>query len=147
MTKPTLLQIDDDGFFAALFREELEEEYEVEFCRSAEDALRAIERGTRYAAILLDIMMTPPSAELSAETDNGMSTGIWLLRSARDEIVGRPLPVVVLTNRTDDHLGDEIAELGLPDGLVECHLKRATSAADLPSIVRKVIERNRRVTS
>jgi len=137
LTRPILLQVDDDGYFAALYRQELEELYDVEFCRSAEEALRAIEAGTRFQAVLLDIMMAPPSLELRAETNDGLSTGIWLLKQIRDEVLSRPLPVIVLTNRTDERLAEELASLNLPESLLQCHQKRSTSAVDLVPVVQR----------
>lgn len=133
----SILQVDDDGYYAAMYRRELEDMCSVMFCKTATDALHQISTGA-FHAVLLDIMMDCPT-QARKETNDGESTGVWILEQRKETIINLPLPILVLTNRKLDEVRTDIEALQFPDGLVEIHAKKNVRASELPDLVRQLV--------
>jgi CheY-like chemotaxis protein len=141
----SVLFIDDDGFFARPYREELESAgYKpVLFCDNAEDGLALIRTNQEVCIIILDIMMPTPQGVSANETNQSLDTGLWILHQTHDVILKRSLPVLVLTNRAMEIVEEGIRRLEIPAHLINVRQKIKTPAMNLPMYVRQLLSRVR----
>ncbi len=146
MTTDTIyiLFIDDEGFWAKPYRERLEEEFDVHYSDDPADGREFFAKTPRIDIIILDIMMPTPDGVDPRETDEGLDTGLWLLREMRGELIDRRVPVLILTNRRRAIVDEAVAHADFPAGLIEVRLKSETPAFFLPSRVHAMVTRWRR---
>ncbi len=123
-----LLFIDDEGFYARPYRDKLVRDHTVEFVDDAKLALEIFVRDAAIDCIILDIMMPTPAGIAAAATDDGLITGIWWLEQAKDILVARRVPVMILTNRGRSTIESHVHDLSFPPDQVEIRLK-----AELPA--------------
>jgi CheY-like chemotaxis protein len=126
-----ILFIDDEAFFSTRYIEELEKNYRVAFCESAIEAIRLIREIDEFRAIILDIQMPPPQGISPQVTNDGVDTGLWLLKEVREIIIQRPLPVVILTNRIPHIVENGVIRLVFPEQLIEVRQKTDTTTKKL----------------
>lgn len=136
-----ILFVDDEGFFARPYIEKLEKTFDVHFCDSADEALQRINSDNKLKVVVLDIMMPCPTGIAATVTSDGLSTGLWMLKQIRELMVGRGLPVVILTNRMLNAVQEGVDQLDLPEGLVEILPKSQTPNFLLPSKVQKMVDK------
>jgi DNA-binding response OmpR family regulator len=106
MTPPTILLIEDDIALAKMYKIKLNiDGYEVVVARNGEDALK-IALGDRVDFILLDIMIPKVS-------------GIDFLQILRQDPKGKNIPVLVLSNLTDQKEADKAYKFGVKEYLVK----------------------------
>jgi ActR/RegA family two-component response regulator len=100
--KPLLLFADDDSLTATYYRALLDRTFTVIYCDSVDQAVRFLRMSQPFAGFVIDMMMPQPSEDKDNETDDGMLSGIWLLKEARK---GYPdAPAFILTNRVQDDI-------------------------------------------
>ncbi len=100
MEKKVVLLIDDDKMPMKFYIRALEQKgFEVKQCFEPDCALEFMQkRGTQIAVIILDIMMPPGKIYENEETNQGLRTGVFLLKNIRKEGYCQNTPVIVLTN-------------------------------------------------
>ena len=129
-TKPSLLFIDDEIFFAQGYLEELDDRYNVTLSRKVPDAeIKLKKEAYQYLLAAVDVMMPVPGewdAKDQLDANRGEATGLVLLRRCRDAIIQANLPVIVLTNRKPEDIKAAIIILDFPEGLVEVRHKAVT---------------------
>ena len=100
-----ILFIDDEKRTADTYIEDLEEEgFEVVFKMRVDDGVLFIEEHlSKIFLVILDIMMPPEIAFGHMDTEDGLRTGVVFYRKIRE--LAPELPVVILTNVSDDQVG------------------------------------------
>lgn len=141
-----VLFIDDERHKLAYYIEAVEEaDYEVEFCETAALGLaRLRERCAEFDLVILDVQMPTPGGITPVDTNNGLETGFWLLRQARELIETNTLPVIIFSNRSLDVLDTALVEHRnlLPRSeLLSRTTKSSTSAMQLPPLITQTINR------
>lgn len=136
-----ILFVDDDRFFAAAYVEALRDKFEVRCVYDVETALEALRADDSLSAAIVDVMMPSPNG-FEAETHDGMTTGLWIIHEAREEIEKRNLPIIVFSNRGREFVKGELAHLGLPPGLVTVSSKMAVPPFELARFVESAIARS-----
>ena len=142
MKKPKIIFVDDEKMWSAPYVRELEKIYEVLYRKQANTGLTAVTSNEDARLLILDIMMPSPSEELDGETENGLATGIWLLEQIRPVIIGRPLPVLILTNRILNTIARSIADVSIPKNLLEIRFKMDTPKFYIPHLVGEMLQKN-----
>lgn len=146
-SKPAVLFIDDEEWFAKNYMKELRAEFEVQYCDKVAGAEAEVRRLDRtYAAIILDIMM-PATLDMPPEAvEDGLMTGVCLLARMKVPIERDRIAVLILTNRGEGAVRDAIRARRheMPDTLyIEIHHKLQTPAFLLPKRLKDLIERVR----
>jgi CheY-like chemotaxis protein len=127
-----ILFIDDEEFFAQRYIERLkEQDFAVHYCADADDARMLLESRPSINAIILDIMMPTPRGVPGTLTEEGLSTGLWLLDQVKDYVYHKR-PLLVLTNRNPHVVEERLASLEFPEWLFEVRRKVETPAFFLP---------------
>lgn len=148
----TILMIDDEAYRTRLYRQYLEEAgYGVEFASTLDEALDLLQDPDfRPVLLIQDMQMGRPGvgSQLSV-TDSelnrffGMS-GMWFIIIQREWLVGRKIPVLILTQRNPAEFQEtvdlELRSRGLT--VMICH-KLETRAVQLPAIVKTMIDDGR----
>lgn len=90
--------VDDDGFFSQPWVAELRTEWCVQYIRTAEGAISYIRNVELPILLILDVQMPPPNIDLTVETDNGQTTGVWILSQCAEALHRTQSGVILLTN-------------------------------------------------
>lgn len=118
--KYKIIIVDDDDFLVNMYVTKFAHSgIEVEAYNSGESLLVKLKTGPKVDLILLDIIMP------------GM-TGMEILKKMREEKLGKDIPVVMLTNQSDEKDVSEAKKLGVVGYIVK-------SAATPSEVVEKVI--------
>lgn len=93
-----VLLIDDDKLPMQFYIKALEQKgYKVKHCLEPDTALDFVrKKGSQIAAIILDIMLPPGKTYKNVDTNEGLRTGLFLLRDLR--MCCPDVPIAVLTN-------------------------------------------------
>lgn len=118
----------------------LNEEYDVTFLYSVSTALEHLKNCEKYSCLIVDVMM-PVSSKDAARTNDGLDTGIWLVRQVEDKIAEFGIPVILLTNRQHSDVLKGLKGSTLPEGQVIVKPKDDTSPKRLLEVVRGQINR------
>ncbi len=112
MSKKTIIFIDDEAYNCKYYLAELRTVFEVLFCEKVMDGLVAIKRTPNADLVIMDIMMPPPpGVQPSGVFRDSTDTGLWLIEQIKTDLVHRPLPVFVLTNRATSTFASFITEV------------------------------------
>ena len=140
--KNHILFVDDELFYSRRYIEQLQRSaYEVTFCEDAGTALRLIEGDANMSLIILDIMMPTPAEATPEEVDHGYSTGLWLLARARDRLLQRRIPTLILTNRELSQVKERVSTMNFPPHLLQIRQKIDLPAKRLVSQVTEMLSR------
>jgi CheY-like chemotaxis protein len=138
----TILFIDDERFWAQNYVQHLEKKFTVVLRDRAIEALEHLKKhGHDLSLVILDIMMPSPEGVEPKRTEDGLSTGLYLLDQIHELVTSNQLPVVILTNRAPKFVEEEVKFRAFPEGLVAVHAKNQTPAFYLPGRVEAMIER------
>ena len=127
MSKPTVIFVDDDRFYAMHWIERLRDRFEVEHYVDAGDARKAILQSGQIRCLIIDVMMPTPSSVPEDVTAGGLITGIWLLQEIAVWITENSIPAIIMTNRELDLVQSAVNMIDLPQGLVEVRRKLDTN--------------------
>jgi CheY-like chemotaxis protein len=144
-SKYMVLFVEDDRFWAFNYIDELQRSghFEVHYVRSATEGIDAIERNPAIDAIILDVMMPTPDGVADTLTDDGHTTGIWLLENLQKVISAHRIQVWVLTNRAVDSVRRKIAEFTAIAQQVEVDRKLDVRSRLMPAYLKARIDRAR----
>ena len=118
---PNILWIDDEPYYLEAHKTALEEAgYEVEIAENEKKALARFERHPWPDLIILDIIM--PIDDDDPGPDNGMSTGIHLLKEISHNIK-KEIPIIVITIVASDSVHDELIRIGRGCKRLEVYVK------------------------
>jgi CheY-like chemotaxis protein len=118
---PSILWIDDEPYYLEAHKTALEEAgYKVEIAENEKKALARLERRPLPALIILDIIL--PKDTDDPGPDNGMSTGIHLLKQISSQIK-KQIPIIVLTIVANGGAHDELVEIGRGCKKLEVYVK------------------------
>lgn len=132
-SRPLVVFVDDDAFFANIFRVELETDFRVEHYKEPSLGLDRIEADPKWDCLILDVMM--PFDFPGEEEVEGEETGLWMLEKIAGLVKERECPVLILTNRDLDYVRARISEMMFQKGLVTAIAKKETE----PQRLRKLI--------
>lgn len=109
-----ILFIEDESRQNESYREEFEMSgYQVVLKRKVDEALAFLrEQASQIQLVILDVMMPPGEALKDVDTALGLRSGLRLFEKIRQEVPG--LPVIVLTNVTDQSVRDFFMSNGVP---------------------------------
>jgi CheY-like chemotaxis protein len=140
-----ILFVEDDKFWARAYIRELQDSgFDVIYARSARDAVDLLNNSLDFDAVILDIMMPTPEEVADTVTEEGMSTGLWVLEQIKHLIAPNMLCVWILTNRDLAAVTEKINEIGnLQKDLVDLYRKRDVLSNFLPTYLLAKIKRNR----
>lgn len=140
-SKPTILFVDDERFFARDYINALSAKFAVEFCEEVDEARRILcSPDTHIAAAVVDLQMPSPMELEDDEVVHFVDTGLWLLEKAFVNIVKRALPVVILTNREFPTFKERFEAMGFPERLVEVHIKFNTPSKKLITVMNQMMD-------
>jgi len=135
-----ILFIDDDRYFARLYKEALETEHDVVVCYDAETAVRHLLSDPEIVGAVVDVMMPPPNGH-EAECHDGNTTGVWVLAQCAEVILQRRVALLLFTNLGVKHVKDELRFLDLDPKISEVCSKVTISSDDLPARLDSLISR------
>ena len=140
-----VLFVEDDKFWARAYIRELQDSgFDVIYARSARDAVDLLNNSLDFDAVILDIMMPTPDEVADTVTEEGMSTGLWVLEQIKHLIAPNMLCVSILTNRDLAAVTEKINEIGnLQKDLVDIYRKRDFLSNVLHTYLLAKIKRNR----
>ncbi|MCE2783409.1 MAG: hypothetical protein LW699_00840 [Pirellula sp.] len=140
-----ILFVEDDKFWARAYIRELQDSgFDVIYARSARDAVDLLNNSLDFDAVILDIMMPTPEEVADTVTEEGMSTGLWVLEQIKHLIAPNMLCVWILTNRDLAAVTEKINEIAnLQKDLVDLYRKRDVLSNVLPAYLLAKIKRNR----
>lgn len=100
MGKKRILMIDDDNLPMQYYITQLEKHrYEVKYFIKPDDAFRYIDNEKPHIdGIILDIMLPPGEKYKDTPTNQGLKTGVFVLRDLRAYPEYSSVPVIILTN-------------------------------------------------
>ena len=100
MEKKRILMIDDDKLPMEYYFRSLEKNnFEVKFFIRPDDAFKYIDNEKPHIdGVILDIMLPPGERYKNKKTNQGLLTGVFVLRDLRDYPDYSRTPIVVLTN-------------------------------------------------
>jgi CheY-like chemotaxis protein len=89
---------------------------DVTLCRTVSSAEQLID-SERFDLVVLDVMIPTTDSELADypydATGDTLNTGLVFYRRVRDRLAANGTPVVVITVRIDDEIGQSFKEAGL----------------------------------
>ena len=136
-----ILFVDEDLFFAQPYLETLQKKADVFIRNNALDAVDEMQnKSHEYGCVVQDIMMPAPEG-WDVKTQDGLDTGIEILKVCREEIIKAKLPILVLTNRALGYTKHEIDMIDFPDGQVIVRSKIETPAFLLSIQVSQLVEK------
>jgi CheY-like chemotaxis protein len=140
-----VLIVEDDRFWARAYIRELEDfGFDVIYARSARDAVDLLNHSLDFDAVILDIMMPAPEEVAESATEEGISTGLWVLEQIKHLIVPNMLCVWILTNRDLAAVTEKINDIGnLQKNLINLDRKCDVASNVLPPYLLALIRRNR----
>jgi DNA-binding response OmpR family regulator len=87
--------------------------YAVRLFLNVDEAWTALQADlTNVELLILDVMMSPGRQFREAESEYGLRTGVRLYEKVRE--IAADLPIIVLTNVTDDVLAERLRGQGAP---------------------------------
>jgi len=100
MEKKRILMIDDDKLPMQYYIRSLEKNnFEVKFFLRPDDAFEYLDNEQPHIdGVILDIMLPPGERYKGKQTNQGLRTGIFVLKDIREHPRYLSIPVVVLTN-------------------------------------------------
>lgn len=105
--KYKIILVDDDDFLVDMYAVKFGgSDIGVEACKSGEELLEKLKKPGKFDLILLDIVMP------------GM-TGIEVLREMRKNKLGENIPVIMLTNQSEENYINEAKKLGIAGYIVK----------------------------
>lgn len=145
MKKGKILFVEDDRFWARAYIAELQDYgFEVVYARNASDAVKLIEDVLDFDAVILDVMMPTPDSVPESTTEEGLSTGLWVLECIQQYLVPRQISIWILTNRELPTIAKKIESMPAEvRELVTANKKIETSSILVPTYLQAMIERNR----
>jgi CheY-like chemotaxis protein len=137
-----ILFVDDEQFRVGKWKRRLSEGgFAVIPFDSVVEVLKYCDDNSDIDGMILDVMMPTPEGIPESITEDGNSTGIYLLQQLREYIEAHRLPVVVVTNRQFDEVSERVNEVGFTDGLVGvCH-KPNTTPDELYILLKQLTEK------
>ncbi len=112
--KHRIVLIDDDHGPMAYFVAALKmKDVEVQQIDSVDEVFTWLDNlpAEKPQLFIVDMMMPPGTHFTLAETDDGLRTGVFVVRRLREVLAD--VPILVLTNYNDDHLRKELpADVG-----------------------------------
>lgn len=141
-----ILFVDDEIYFMVPYVQALERVAEVCVVNDAAEAVDKIKTNAveqQYHLLILDVMMPSPR-DWEARTANGLLTGVEVLIECQDAITAVNLPVLILTNHRLEEVKSRVAQLGLPQGLVEVRAKLGTPARMVATLVKQILDERER---
>ena len=145
MSKPILF-VDDEPYYARHSVESLQKAgHDVVLEESAESGLVYLrDNACSLGLVIFDYMMPTPKGVPEADTLDGLATGRWFLRQARELLESYNLPVLILTNRNVETVATEIGEFALMKvgKLIRVRHKTQTPRSSLPAIVGQILFRS-----
>jgi CheY-like chemotaxis protein len=140
-----VLIVEDDRFWARAYIRELEDfGFDVIYARSARDAVDLLNHSFDFDAVILDMMMPTPEEVAESATEEGISTGLWVLEQIKHLIVPNMLCVWILTNRDLAAVAEKINDIeNLQRNLIHLDRKRDVATNVLPPYLLALIKRNR----
>ncbi len=135
-----VLLLDDDKINSARLFDRLGREFDAEWRDTPDDAIIWMKQHPNPKALVLDVMLSPPTTIPIEETNAGLDTGIWLLKQARETVLDRCLAILIITER--DHRAVEVglARIGLPDWTFEIRSKRETPPHYAVYVLKRLIQ-------
>ena len=121
--QPHVVFIDDEIFWARGYVDALSERFRVSAIQDAVNAISFVNEHDDIDAIVVDVMMPTPAGVAPEDVEDGLTTGIWLIKQLGPYIKRNRIPVFVLTNRAGDTVQEAIDALDFPEGLVTVHRK------------------------
>lgn len=119
--------VDDDEFLADMYAAKFGSSgIEVEACKSGSAFLEKIKAGAKPDLVLLDIVMP------------GM-TGLDVLKEIREQKLAEEIPVVMLTNQSDEKDISEAKKYGIAGYIV----KSAATPSEVVAEVLRIIQNNK----
>jgi|694.fasta_scaffold62555_3 CheY-like chemotaxis protein len=146
MSKGKVLFVDDDRFWARSYITELQAfGFEVMYSRDANYAVELVENYLDVDAIILDVMMPTPEGVQDDVTEEGLSTGLWVLDRIHDFIASRKICVWILTNRSLPAVLERVDKLttGASREFITVNKKYEVSSLQLPRYLQEILEKNR----
>jgi CheY-like chemotaxis protein len=122
--KYKIIIVDDDDFLVDMYVTKFNgNDIAVEACKSGDALLEKLHAGIKVDLILLDIVMPKMS-------------GLEVLKKMREEKLGEGIPVVMLTNQSDEKDINEAKNLGIAGYIV----KSAATPSEVVSEVLNIIK-------
>jgi CheY-like chemotaxis protein len=145
MLKRKILFVEDDRFWARSYIAELQSAgFEVVYARNAGDAVKLIEDVLDFDAVILDVMMPTPEGVPDSTTEEGLSTGLWVLECIQQYLVPRRIAVWILTNRSLPTITERVEAMpAAVRELIVANRKNEVSSMLVPPYLRGMIDRNR----
>ena len=145
MVNGKVLFVEDDRFWARSYIAELQAYgFEVVYARNAGDAVKLIEDVLDFDAVILDVMMPTPEGVPESTTEEGLSTGLWVLDRIQQYIVARRIVIWILTNRSLPTIAEKIGAMAADVRvLVTANKKSEVSSMLVPTYLQAMIQRNR----
>lgn len=138
-----ILFVDDDVYFMSTYVDALQKRAAVSVRNAAVDALDEIKNNAqnqKYDCVVLDVMMPSPQG-WEARTEDGLFTGVEVLKECREQIINASLPILVLTNNELEKVKTKVNALNFPEGLVVVRAKLETPAFLASINVGQLVER------
>lgn len=136
-----VLFVDDDLLISRFYIKALAAEgIESLAIGSADEAVHVFQANDDIDAVILDLMMPPPSSIDLDEVEHGLVTGLWILREIREQVSSRGIPIIILTNLGVDSVRARIPDLGLPDELLQVRAKSDTPPRYLADTVVEMLK-------
>lgn len=141
MNNKKVVFVDDEAFYADKYVRELKQiQLDVSYFDNAEAGLDYLKKLEPFFLLVLDIMMPTPTEVPPIDTNDGLTTGLWVLNEIKEKIAKYSIPVVFLTNRDSELIEEHVQQLELPENLVIVRQKLHTSSTRFADIVKTQID-------
>jgi CheY-like chemotaxis protein len=137
---PRIAFIDDELFYSRYYIDSLGDRFDVVALHDAGEALSFIQSADDLVAIIVDVMMPAPAGVDPKDVNDGLDTGLWLIRQLVPWLQLHPIPVLILTNRQPIGIVESLGNLGLRDGLITVRQKLDTPYWILGLFITKAIQ-------
>jgi len=139
-----VLFVDDEPYFAGRYVEHLSAKFDVKLIDQASDVFSLLKSDPTLAAIILDVMMPPPADAPPSATQDGVATGVWLLKEIQNRYPGQAAtPAMILTNRNPAGVRANLDEMRVNTSFVEVRQKLDTPAFLLPKFLTELIQKTK----
>ena len=130
-----VLLVDDNRLPMQYYVKALQQKgFTVKQCYKPDSALEFVEeRASDFISIILDIMMPPGKIYKDKDTNEGLITGMLLLKTLREKLAS--IPIIILTNVKNPRMPDEFRE----DPLVCVMQKKDCPPFELVELVREML--------
>jgi len=136
-----ILFVDDDRYFARLYKASLDKCFEVIVCYDALSAVKCLNDTPDVVCAVIDVMMPPPLGK-KAECHDGNTTGLWVVSECQESIVKKRIALFMFTHLGVKFVKDEmLAFLQLESKITEVSSKASILAVDLPARIDAIISR------